>query len=388
MAYSEHIDFFISRRGASQAVAQEIADVLGSAGYTVLLQDHDIPYGSNFVEAVHEALKRCQNFIAVISKDYDASRFTRDEWTNFYAAAAQSNGKRRLIAVRTDDCVLDGLFAAVVFADLAGIVDRDERRTRILNAAEGRATGAPPTAMGRRDKIATGQLDRAPHTKSEQIKNFLKREVSVVIDDHEPITGNLCDVYFGSYGEHKVAIKVFRNSELTGDAPNKLSSELKRTSKLTHPAFLRIMQILRDNHLCFVVDDYVEGGETIAARLNKVGQFPAKKVCDILGQLSAAVVQAERVGLKYLSITPSQIFIRDVDAGRSIVRLSPINFELFKSRVIDTGMHWTNEAGPFIAPELWDEAPNDEERVLARLNKANQFALGMLALTMLEGGIP
>jgi hypothetical protein len=41
------LDFFISRRGSSAAAAQEVADVLRYAGYSVLVQDYDILLGDN-----------------------------------------------------------------------------------------------------------------------------------------------------------------------------------------------------------------------------------------------------------------------------------------------------------------------------------------------------
>src|SRR5262245_12531777 len=115
------VDYFISRRGASAIVAQEVADVLRAADYSVLVQDHDIPTGANFVLAMHDALKRCRHFVALLSKDYDSAPFTLDEWTNFYAIAAQSGGDRRFILLRIEDCNPQGLFSAVVFGDLVGI---------------------------------------------------------------------------------------------------------------------------------------------------------------------------------------------------------------------------------------------------------------------------
>ncbi|HEY1934906.1 MAG TPA: hypothetical protein VGG99_23115 [Acetobacteraceae bacterium] len=41
----EH-DFFISRRGTIAAVAQEVADILRSEGYRVLVQDYDAALGT------------------------------------------------------------------------------------------------------------------------------------------------------------------------------------------------------------------------------------------------------------------------------------------------------------------------------------------------------
>jgi tetratricopeptide (TPR) repeat protein len=142
------LDYFVSRRGASATIAQEVADVLTAAGHSVLVQDHHIPHGANFVMAMHDALKRCRHFIALLSKDYDSTPFTVAEWTNFYAVAAQSGGERRFIVLRVEDCNPQGLFSAVVFGDLVGVDDTQERRARILAAAEGRAG-----AVARRPKL-------------------------------------------------------------------------------------------------------------------------------------------------------------------------------------------------------------------------------------------
>jgi hypothetical protein len=136
------VDFFVSRRGATAAVAREVADILIAGGHTVLVQDYDILAGANFVAVMHDALKRCRHFIALLTRDYDVSPFTTAEWTNFYAAAAQSGGERRLILFRVEDFAPQGLLAAHVFTDLVGIDDAAERKRIILAAAQGRTSPA------------------------------------------------------------------------------------------------------------------------------------------------------------------------------------------------------------------------------------------------------
>lgn len=142
-AEAASIDFFVSRRGAGADAAQEVAEALTDAGHTVLVQDYDIPYSANFVIAMHEALKRCRHLIVLLTRDYDASAFTMAEVANFLAAASRAEGRRRLVVLRLDDCEPEGLFAGVVFGDLCGVEDPEERKRRILAAAEGRSTGAP-----------------------------------------------------------------------------------------------------------------------------------------------------------------------------------------------------------------------------------------------------
>ena len=130
------VDYFISRRGASAEVAQEVADVLLEAGHTVRIQDYDFVSGMNFVAAMDDALKRCRHFIALLSADYDEFPFTGAEWTGFLASSLPGGG-RRFILLRVEDCRLDGLLAAFQYTDLVGVQDAQERKSRILAAVEG-----------------------------------------------------------------------------------------------------------------------------------------------------------------------------------------------------------------------------------------------------------
>jgi hypothetical protein len=70
-------DFFVSRRGAVATVAQEVAAVLTEKGYAVLVQDYDIPYTADFVEAMHEAIKGARDLVVLFTHDYEESPYTR-----------------------------------------------------------------------------------------------------------------------------------------------------------------------------------------------------------------------------------------------------------------------------------------------------------------------
>ncbi len=145
------IDFFVSRRGPAAKVAQEVAQTLTDAGYTVFVQDRDIPLTANFVGEMHDALKRCRHFVALLTEDYDSSTFTREEWTNFFAAAAPFSGERRFVVLRIEDVKPRGLFAAKVYGDLFGVTDPARRRKVILAAAEARSAATfrwPKTFRG------------------------------------------------------------------------------------------------------------------------------------------------------------------------------------------------------------------------------------------------
>src|SRR5271157_74052 len=80
-AVADKFDFFLSRRGSVAAVAQEVSDVLTEEGYKVFVQDYDIPLGASFIEAMHEAIKNAPDLIILFTGDYEASPYTRKEFT-------------------------------------------------------------------------------------------------------------------------------------------------------------------------------------------------------------------------------------------------------------------------------------------------------------------
>ena len=166
-AVGERFDFFLSRRGSVAAVAQEVADVLTAAGYKVFVQDYDIPLGASFVEAMHEAIKNARDLIILFTGDYEESPYTRKEFTSFEAERLRDERDRHIVVLRCEDAPLRGLLADVVYQDLVGVAEPEERKRRILAAAERRSSAERPqrrrgrTFVGVPPRIAgfTGRAD-------------------------------------------------------------------------------------------------------------------------------------------------------------------------------------------------------------------------------------
>ena len=137
-------DFFLSRRGSVAEIAREVADVLTERGYTVIVQDYDIPLTANFVEAMHEAIKNSRDLVVLFTSDYETSPYTRKEFTSFEADRALSGVERRVVILRCENAPLRGLFAPNVYQDLVGIDDPQERKRRIIAAVEGRSQAQKP----------------------------------------------------------------------------------------------------------------------------------------------------------------------------------------------------------------------------------------------------
>ena len=166
-AVGERVDFFLSRRGSVAAVAQEVSDVLTAADYKVIVQDYDIPLGASFIEAMHEAVKNARGLIILFTGDYEASPYTRKEFTSFEAERLRDERDRHIVVLRCDDAPLRGLLADSVYQDLVGVADPEERKRRILAAAERRSSAERPqrrrgrTFVGVPPRIAgfTGRAD-------------------------------------------------------------------------------------------------------------------------------------------------------------------------------------------------------------------------------------
>jgi hypothetical protein len=93
-----------SRLGHSHAaVAREIYDALTAQGYAVFVQDYDIRLGDSFIEDMHEAIKYSRDLIILCTRDYEASAYTRKEFTSFAAQVLQDL-QRRIVVLRLRHC--------------------------------------------------------------------------------------------------------------------------------------------------------------------------------------------------------------------------------------------------------------------------------------------
>jgi len=142
--YRRRYDFFLSRRGSVAEIACEVADVLTERGYKVFVQNYDFRLGDSCIERMHEGVKNARDLIVLFTRDYEQSPFTRKEFTSFEAQRLRDLEERHIIILRCEDAPIQGLLADVVYQDLVGVEDREERKRRIIAAAERQSEGARP----------------------------------------------------------------------------------------------------------------------------------------------------------------------------------------------------------------------------------------------------
>ncbi|MCM4075967.1 FxSxx-COOH system tetratricopeptide repeat protein [Paractinoplanes hotanensis] len=122
--------FFVSYTAANRPWAEWVSWKLEEVGHRAIVQAWDFRPGENFVDRMRAALESADRTIAVVSPAYLASRYCTDEWTG--AFMEDEEGRRRLVLVQIEECVLPRLLAPIVRIELFG-ADQDQARSRLLD---------------------------------------------------------------------------------------------------------------------------------------------------------------------------------------------------------------------------------------------------------------
>ncbi|MEO0601297.1 MAG: globin domain-containing protein [Myxococcota bacterium] len=210
---------------------------------------------------------------------------------------------------------------------------------------------------------------------------------------------------WGRLNRRLVTVKLIRDARLASgtpaaeDARSTALREIDKSAHLEHPCFLRIADAFHDGGDFYVVTDFAPSRTIRAvmrdeARAGTGGRFDVVRTVGILHQLAEALIDGQRCGLRFMAINPSEVFLNhDETSGEARAQLTPLNFAWFLAQLsADTNVLFTLEKGPFTAPERFVpgllEPPTTREAESWAIDRANQFSLGMLGWTMLEGRQP
>ncbi|MGC0415557.1 TIR domain-containing protein [Embleya sp. AB8] len=174
-AQDRQLHFFVSYSPADERWASWIAWTLEEAGYRTVLQAWDFVPGTNFVDFMDRGVSESAAVIAILSHNYERSRYGRMEWQAALRADPDTP-ERRLITVRVEDIPVEGLLATITYVDLVGVHDTAAARelllTRVGHALDGRARpttrpgfpGLPPAPTTPAPSAAPPRRDHAPGT--------------------------------------------------------------------------------------------------------------------------------------------------------------------------------------------------------------------------------
>lgn len=137
--------------------------------------------------------------------------------------------------------------------------------------------------------------------------------------------GSMGIVYLGydPYIDREVAIKVALSDSLndpeSGERYRKMFfNEAHTAGMLTHPNIIGIHDAGVDNDNCYIVMEYIEGGQTLKDYCKADNLLPLEKVIEIVFKCAKALDYAHRQGVVHRDIKPSNILVtnnQDIKIG-------------------------------------------------------------------------
>jgi serine/threonine-protein kinase len=178
----------------------------------------------------------------------------------------------------------------------------------------------------------------------------------------------------------RYAIKVLlRELSANPDLRARFDREAKITSLVQHP---NVVQVIDHNSTAdgtsYLVMEYLSG-ESLAARLSRVGRLPAAEVVDIVDQLAAGLAAAHARGIVHRDLKPDNIFLVPVE-GRATDLVKILDFGISKVSwgrdAIDREICGTPQ---YMAPEQVEGRAGDVDVT------TDQWALAVIAYELLTG---
>ncbi len=214
----------------------------------------------------------------------------------------------------------------------------------------------------------------------EQIpKRLGKYEVAGEID-----RGSMGIVYHGHdpYIDRPVAIKVALAESLndpeSGQRYRKMFfNEAHTAGRLTHPNIISIFDAGVDNEVCYIVMEYVKGGETLRKYCTPENSLPIEKVVEIIFKCAKALDYAHRQSVVHRDIKPSNILVtEDLDVKIGDFSIAHIN---------KPDSTETQPVGVMGSPRYMSPEQLKEEFVTGQ---SDLFSLGIVMYELLTGKHP
>jgi hypothetical protein len=235
--------------------------------------------------------------------------------------------------------------------------------------------------------------------------------------------GEISEIWLGKIGFRTVTVKVVRGYRIEDAVganqieqfKSVLRDQLNELRSFNRRHYLRIwdLKLVADlESLCaeagqlkddwIVISDYSPGislSELVRERVESgkllsSEQRISDQTISIARQLAAALWEGEYHNLQLMRFTPEEIYIEHNEQdGTPLVRFAPLSITGLVEYVA-RAVKWTDEAGPYTAPELWNEklpvfTADGAKRgeLSAKIDRANQFTFGMILWFMLRGDL-
>ncbi len=196
--------------------------------------------------------------------------------------------------------------------------------------------------------------------------------------------GSMGIVYLGHdpYVDRPVAIKVAFAEQLldeeSGDQYRKMFfNEAHTAGKLTHPNIISIHDAGVDGDTCYIVMEYVAGGQTLKPYCKSDTLLPIERVVEVIFKCATALDYAHREGVVHRDIKPSNILFTETgDVKIGDFSIAYIN-KLDSTGTMPLGMVGSPR---YMSPE------QISEDFLS--NQTDLFSLGVIMYELLTGKHP
>jgi len=196
--------------------------------------------------------------------------------------------------------------------------------------------------------------------------------------------GSMGTVYLGHdpYIDRAVAIKVAHAEQLaddeSGDRYRKMFfNEAHTAGRLTHPNIIGIYDAGVDEESCYIVMEYIKGGQTLKPYTKADALLPIEKVVEIVFKCAKALDYAHKQGVIHRDIKPTNILVtEDMDVKIGDFSIAHIT-KMDSTETMPMGLVGSPR---YMSPE------QIQEDIIT--NQTDIFSLGIVMYELLTGKHP
>jgi serine/threonine protein kinase len=186
----------------------------------------------------------------------------------------------------------------------------------------------------------------------------------------------------------QVAVKLVSvNFVRSSDALRRFDTEAKSAAKLRsrHVPHVFDNGVLEDGTPFLVME--LLRGESLAARLGRLGPIPLPETVTILEQCCRALTRAHSLGIVHRDIKPENVYLaQSVDDDGYIVKVLDFGIAKVSSSLSDDGRSSTR-TGTLLGTPLY-MSPEQARGLRSIDSRTDLYSLGLVAYTMLTGRLP
>jgi len=330
--------------------------------------DERIEAGQYWQQEIDAAIAKARVAVLLLTPDFFSSKFIQNDELPKILKRHREDGLF-LYAVP----IRHGAYQQSVLGEIQHASDDAQPLGGLSEAEQDRIMSQIALDIGEKLGQSVRMAGGARRQLMEDVRKRLRGRLEVI---EEIGCGDSSIVFRGQQGLRDFAIKVLVSGGVSPSEREVLGAFLRDAACLRDPAFIRIEDAFLDSDPICIVSEYVMG-TTLSHVLNQHKSLPPDAVVSYVRQLARALDEAHQHGLSRRKLLPSNLFL---DGLR--IRLSPLVLLLQSNKANrEHGvLYTTNEAINYISPEQYYGQPLEDT--------TDQYALGFIALSMLQGGPP